>query len=154
MQDRFAKYTKLYIIIFLMFLSVPIFIALFIASFYGIFKILPGTYLDITFGLCLVTLPAALFSTVCYIFYKRTKIHPVSAVRVISKILFVLGIIAALFFLTLDVKTFFTKFSIDVTNYYCFSLAYMAGNVAMLFIIAIVQAFTTKKELDWMDKHR
>jgi hypothetical protein len=30
----------------------------------------------------------------------------------------------------------------------------MAGNVAMLFIIAIVQAFTTKKEVDWMDKYR
>ena len=154
MQDRFAKYTKLYIIIFLMFLSVPIFIAVFIAAFYGIFKIVPASFLDITFGLCLVTLPAALFSTVYYIFYKRTKIHPVSGVRITSKILFVIGIIASLFFLTLDVKTFFTKFSIDITNYYCFKLAYMAGNVSMLFLIAIVQAFTTKKEVDWMEKHR
>jgi hypothetical protein len=30
----------------------------------------------------------------------------------------------------------------------------MAGNVAALFLIAIVQAFTTKKELDWMERKR
>lgn len=96
----------------------------------------------------------ALFSTVCVIFFKRTTSHPVMWVRVFSKILFVAAIIVSAIVLVLDIITFFSKFDIDISAYHCFSLSYTASNVAGLFLIAIIQAFTAKKEIDWMDRQR
>ena len=154
MDDQFTKYSKLYVLIFLLFLSVPVILGLIVAAFYGISKLVSSSVVDIIFGLGLVTLAPALFSAVYVIFFKRTKKHPVAAVRIISKILFVAGIAISMFVLVTDMISFFTKFNTDIAAYRCFSLVYMAGNVAMLFLIAIVQAFTTKKEVDWMERKR
>ncbi len=154
MEDRFVKYSKLYALIFLMFLSIPVILAIIIAAFYGISKLVSSSVVDISFGLGVITMAPALFSTVYVIFFKRTTKHPVAAIRVISKILFVIGIAISVYILVIDMISFFTKFKIDIDAYKCFSLPYMAGNVAMLFLIAIVQAFTTQKEVDWMDRNR
>ena len=34
----------------------------------------------------------------------------------------------------------------------CYSVAFLAANIGALFLIAIIQAFTTKKEADWMER--
>lgn len=154
MEDRFLKYSKLYILIFLMFLAVPVALGLLVAFFYGVSKLVSSGFVDITFGLGVVTIAPALFSSVYLIFFKRTKKHPSSVVRIISSIFFVVGFAVSLFVLVTDMISFFTKFNIDITGYKCYSLPYMAGNVAGLFIIAIMQAFTTKKEVDWMERNR
>ncbi|MBL7703011.1 MAG: hypothetical protein JNM14_12225 [Ferruginibacter sp.] len=154
MEDRFTKYSKLYILIFLLFLCVPVLLGFIIAAFYGFSKLVSSTIADITFGLGVVTLAPAVFMTVYYIFFKRTKTHPEATVRVISQILFVAGFLISVAVLVLDMISFFSKFTPDIGGYYGFSLTYMAGNVAMLFLIAIIQAFTTKKEVDWMDRQR
>ena len=39
MEDRFVKYSKLYALIFLLFLSVPVILGLIVAAFYGISKV-------------------------------------------------------------------------------------------------------------------
>lgn len=154
MEDRFVKYSKLYFLIFLMFLAVPVMLGIVVAAFYGISKLVSSSIVDIVFGLGVITLAPALFSAVYVIFFKRTRKHPVAAVRIVSKILFAAGILISAFVLITDMISFFTKFNIDITNYRCFSLVYMAGNVAALFLIAIIQAFTTKKEVDWMERNR
>jgi hypothetical protein len=154
MEDRFVKYSKLYALIFLMFLAVPVTLAILIAAFWGISKLVSSSVVDIVFGLGIITIAPALFSSVYVIFFKRTRKHPVATVRIVSKILFVAGILISAFVLVNDMISFFTKFNIDITSYKCFSLAYMAGNVATLFLIAIMQAFTTSKEPDWMDRKR
>lgn len=154
MEDRFVKYSKLYALIFLMFLAVPVTLGIIVAAFYGISKVVSSSVVDVIFGLGVITLAPALFSAVYVIFFKRTRKHPVAAVRIISKIFFVTGILISAFVLITDMISFFTKFNIDITSYRCFSLAYMAGNVAALFFIAIMQAFTTKKEVDWMERSR
>lgn len=154
MDNRFVKYSKLYVIIFLLFLSVPVILAILVAAFYGISKLVSSNIADIVFGLGLITIAPALFSTAYFIFFKRTAKHPVAAVRSISKILFVAGIAISVVVLISDIISFFTKFEIDVTAYHCFRLPFLAGNVAGLFLIAIMQAFTTSKEVDWMDRHR
>ena len=154
MEDRFIKYSKLYALIFLLFLSVPVILGLIIAAFYGISKLVSSSVADIVFGLSLVTLAPALFSAVYVIFFKRTKSHPVAAVRGISKVLFVIGIVISAVVLVNDMRTFFTKFITDIGGYWSYSLSYLAGNIAVLFLIAIVQAFTTNKEVDWMDRKR
>lgn len=154
MEDRFIKYSKLYALIFLLFLCVPVLLGLLIAAFYGISKIVSSTVADITFGLGVVTLAPAVFMSVYFIFFKRTKNHPVAVVRIISKILFVAGFLISLAVLVYDMRSFFTKYSTDIAGYLGFSLTYMAGNVAILFLIAIMQALTTSKEVDWMDRKR
>jgi hypothetical protein len=154
MEDRFTKYSKLYLLIFLLFLSVPVLLGLVVAAFYGVSKLVSSTVADISFGLCIVTIAPAVFMSVYFIFFKRTKNHPVKTVRIVSKILFVAGFAVSLFVLLYDMRSFFSKYSTDISSYQGYSLAYMAGNVAILFIIAIVQALTTGKEVDWMDRKR
>lgn len=154
MEDRFTKYSKLYIIIFLLFLSVPVLLGLVIAAFYGISKLVSSTVADISFGLGVVSLPPALFMSVYYIFFKRTKYHPVAAVRIVSRIIFITGFIISLFVLVYDMRSFFTRYSTDIAGYLGYSLIYLAGNVTMLFLVAIIQALTTGKEVDWMDRRR
>ncbi len=154
MEDRFVKYSKLYALIFLLFLSIPVLLGILIAAFYGVSRLVSSSYIDIAFGLSVITLPPALFSAVCVIFFRRTKKHPVGWVRVFSKLLFVAAIAISAYVLVIDMISFFTKFNIDIDAYQCYSLPYMAGNIAGLFLIAIIQAFTTSKEIDWMDRKR
>ena len=154
MEDRFTKYSKLYILIFLMFLSVPVLLGLVVAAFYGVSKIVSSTVTDIIFGLGIVSLTPAIFLSVYYIFFKRTKHHPVAAVRIISKIIFAIGFITSLAVLVYDMLAFFTKYSTDIASYLGYRLSFLAGNVSILFILAIVQALTTNKEVDWMDRKR
>ena len=152
MEDRFLKYSKLYILIFFLFLAVPVMLALLVAAFYGISKVVSSNAADLIFGLGMITLAPALFSSVYLVFFKRTKQHPSAIVRIISKILFLLGIVCSITVLVIDIITFFSKYEIDITAYKCFSLAYLAGNVGMIFLIGIMQAFTTQKEVDWMER--
>ena len=92
--------------------------------------------------------------SVYYIFLKRTKNHPGAAVKIISKIVFISGFIISLAVLVYDMRAFFTKYSTDIAGYLGYSLTYAAGNVSILFLIAIIQALTTNKEVDWMDRKR
>ena len=154
MDDKFLKYSKLYILVFLMFLSIPVFLAVLIGAFYGLSKVLSSTPLDLLFQLLIISLPAAVFCTVYTIFFKRTKKHPLPAVRIISLFLFTIGFIGSLVFLSLDIIRFIHHRGVDVTDLGCFSQAFLAGNIGGLFLIAILQAFTTEKEKDWMQKSR
>lgn len=154
MEDRFTKYSKLYVLIFLLFLSVPVILGLIIAVFYGFSKLISSSVADVAFGLCMVTLAPAILSSVYVIFFKRSKSHPVAAVKILSQIIFVAGIAISAAVLIRDMIAFFTKFNIDIDGYYGLGLAYLASNVGVLFFIAIIQAFTTKKEVDWMDRKR
>ena len=152
MEDKFVRYTKLYILIFLMFLSIPVIIGLVIGIFYGFSKLISSGPVDFTFQLLILSLPAAVFISVYIIFLKRTKQHPSSIVRICSVILFVVGLISCVGLLTRDMVSFFKQPTNDVISYYCYSVAFLAANVGALFLIAIVQAFTTKKEADWMER--
>jgi len=152
MEDRFLKYSKLYILIFLMFLAIPVILGLLIVTFYGFSKLVSSSVVDVIFGLGVITLAPALFSSVYVIFFKRTKLHPLVIVRIISQAFFVIGIICSISILVIDMISFFRKFEIDISAYRCFSLAYLAGNVGGIFLVGIIQAFTTPKEVDWMDR--
>ena len=156
MDDRFTKYSKLYFLIFGLFLAVPVVIALFIGFFYGFFKIFASRPLDIFYELLIVAIPPALFAAVYYIFIKRTKTHPSKPVKIISQVLFLIAFLICLVILVTDLLHYFklTNGAYDIGYFKSYSLAFMAGNVALLFIIALAQAFTTDKEEDWMEKRR
>ena len=152
MEDKFTRYTKLYMIIFGLFLAIPVMIALLIGVFYGFSKIISSAPVDFIFQLLILSFPVAVFASAYIIFLKRTKQHPSFIIRICSGVLFSVGLIACGIFLTMDIISFFKVQSNDISSYHCFSVPFMAGNIGGLFIIAIVQAFTTKKEPDWMDR--
>ena len=152
MEDKFVRYTKLYILIFLMFLSIPVIIALLIGIFYGFSKLISSGPVDFIFQLLILSLPAAVFIAAYSIFLKRTKQHPSSIVRICSMIFFVAGLICCIGLLARDIISFFKQPTNDVISYYCYSVAFLAANIGALFLIAIIQAFTTKKEADWMER--
>lgn len=152
MDDRFTKFSKLYLLVFLLFLSVPVVFSLVMSVFYGFSKLISSRPVDIIFELVVITIPAAVFSSAYYIFSKRTKTHPSAAVRVISQIVFWVGICSSIAVLVISIIGYFKNGYHNITDYVSFSLAFLAGNVAALFLIAILQALTTKKEEDWMEK--
>ncbi|HMI77822.1 MAG TPA: hypothetical protein VK484_03470 [Ferruginibacter sp.] len=154
MDDKFLKYSKLYLLIFLMFLAIPVILALLVVTFYGFSKLVSSSPVDIIFELLMISLMPAVFASAYVIFFKRTKQHPSTAISIISKILFVIGIVCCLTVLVTDIISFFNKHNLDISGYRCFSLAFLAGNMGGLFFIAIIQAFTTKKEVDWMERNR
>lgn len=154
MEDRFIKYSKLYFLIFLLFLSVPVIIGLLVGVFYGFSKLVSSRPVDIIFELLIISVPPAIFSAAYFIFSKRTRLHPSAIVRVISQTLFAVGIGSCILILVLSLITYFNKGYNSVTDYKSYSLAFTAGNIAMLFVIAIIQAFTTQKEEDWMEKRK
>lgn len=152
MDDKFVKYSKLYILLFFLFLSVPVIIGLIVGTFYGVFKLVSSAPVDYIFELLIISIPTAVFSSAYIIFFKRTKQHPVALVRGISKTLFVIGFGFCAVFLVLDMVSFFLKRSYDVSEYLCFTVPFLAGNIGGLFAIALMQAFTTHKEKDWLEK--
>jgi len=154
MDDRFTKYSKLYFLVFLLFLSIPVTFALIMSVFYGFSKLISSRPVDIVFELVVISIPPAVFSAAFYIFSKRTKAHPSAMVRMISQIIFFTGICCGVIVLVISIIDYFKKGHHNITDYISFSLAFLAGNIAALFLIAIMQAFTTKKEEDWMEKRR
>ena len=151
MEDKFLRYSKLYFLIFLLFLSVPVIIGLIVASFYGFSKLVSLGPVNVVFELLIISVPCAIFTSAYYIFFRRTRFHPSAIVRAISRSLFTIGFCLALVFLVLDIIEYFHK-RIDVGEYRSFNMWFLAGNIAGLFIIAIMQAFTTQKEKDWMER--
>lgn len=156
MDDRFTKFSKLYFLIFGLFLSVPVITALIIGFFYGFFKIFASRPLDVFYELLVLVIPAALFGAVYYIFISRTKKHPSIPVKVISQVLFIIAFCTCAVVLVLDLLHYFklTFGTYDVSFFYSYSQAFLAGNIALLFILAIVQAFSTPREEDWQEKRK
>jgi hypothetical protein len=151
-EDKFIKYTKLYILIFLLFLSIPVIFGLVMVSLYQFSKLISSRPVDMLFELAVMAIPIAVFSTAYIIFFRRTKQHPSKIVRSISYFLFIVALCYCTIVLVLDMYSFFTTKGHVITDYYSFSLLCLAGNIALLFIIGLLQAFTTAKEKDWMDR--
>lgn len=156
MENRFTKYSKLYFLIVGTFLFVQLMIALIISLFYGVFKIIASRPLDIFYELVVMAIPPALFAGVYYIFIRRTKKHPSKLVKVISQTLMMLAFCICIAVLVADVMHYTSlKFgSTSISQFKSYSQAFMAGNIALMFIIAIMQAFTTPKEEDWIAKRK
>lgn len=154
MDDRFTKFSKLYFLVFGLFLAVPVVIALLIGFFYGFFKVFASHPLDVFYELVVVVIPPALFGAVYYIFFSRTKMHPSRFVKIISQLLFILAFCVCMLVLVTDLLYYFklTAGTYDIGYFSSYSIAFLAGNIALLFIIALLQAFTTGKEDDWMEK--
>ncbi len=154
MEDRFSKYSKLYILIFLLFLSVPVLFGVVIAVMYGFSKLVSSSMVDVAFELLVISIPPAVFATVYYIFIRRTKRHPSAVVKVVSQVLFIIAFCCSMAIMALSMIDYFKLKFYAITDYPSFHLLFLAGNIGLLFLLAIIQAFTTTKEEDWMEKRK
>jgi hypothetical protein len=155
MEDRFAKYLQLSFNLILTFLGFIVSLLLLLLGFKYIFKLLDYipwfVYLYVLF---IILVPTALFITIFIIYFKRTKTHPSVSARAISYTVFAIALIAwgGTFFI--DLFHFFKTGSREISTYYSYDIILLVASVSFIFLIGVMQALTTTKEKDWMEKRR
>ncbi|MBS1512644.1 MAG: hypothetical protein JST86_17500 [Bacteroidetes bacterium] len=154
MENRFVRYSQLYVLLFILFLSIVTGIAVVFFAFWGFGKLILSKPGDLVYASFIVSFLPAVFIAIYTVFYKRTASHPSSIVKIISRIIFIAALLISVAVIVASFSKFVATNSRAIEDYWSCSLTYAAGNVATIFIIAIVQAFTTKKEEDWMEKRR
>lgn len=109
-----------------------------------------------TYGyMCVMLLiPPVFFSTVFYIFWKRTINYPGKAIRIISFAIFLFFILGWSTVLISDFVVFFKNNFGDIVKYNAYNLLYLSLTILFIFITGIIQALGMPKEIDWMEKHR
>ena len=109
------------------------------------------TYMYMGVMLCV---PPVLFCTVFYIFFKRTDSHPSKPVRLFSKSIFLLAIAYWVILLGIDLVFFMKNGYGELGKYETYNLIPLFSTVALIFFMGVLQALTTEKEKDWMDKYK
>ena len=120
--------------------------------FFGILDMMP--WFSLLYVLFIICVPALIFITIYYIYYNQTKGHPSKRVRIFSNILFAVMFAAWAFYWTWDFFIFFQKQYREIQHYNSYNLAFLSANIGIIFFIGIVQALTTKKEVDWMEREK
>lgn len=152
-MDDNGKYLRLFgtlFFTFLGFIAALILLMLGLRFFFGMLSYLPGSVH--IFMLLIICVPAALFISVYLIYFKRTRYHPSAPARIFSYIIFVTALAAWIFFFVRDLIIFFTHFYTTVGEYMSYDLAFLAANVFLIFLAGIIQALTSEKEVDWMER--
>ena len=155
MEDQFSKYLRLFGNIF--FSAIGFIVLLVLLMFglrllFGVLDFMP--WFSYLYKTLILLVPTCFFVSVFSIFFYRTKMHPSKAVRWISKGVFLSVILLWMIVLVLDCKTFFKAGSAQIDQYNSFNLLFLVCNVGIIFLFGVIQALTTEKEVDWMEKHR
>ena len=53
-----------------------------------------------------------------------------------------------------DLMIFFKHHYNGISEYNCYNLAFLSANIFVIFFVGIVQALSTKKEVEWMERER
>ena len=155
MEDRYGKYVRLFGTIFFAMLG---FILAFILLLLGV-RLIFGLLSFISWSAYVYTLfimmvPAVLFISIFIIYFKRTSSHPSPFVRYISYSLFSIALIFWAIFFALDLITFFKHAYTDIEKYNGYNYIFLSANVATIFLVGVMQAFSAPKEKDWMERNR
>jgi hypothetical protein len=149
------KYIRLFSTIFFTFVGFIVALALVVLGLRFIFGVLDYMpWFSVMFTLFIICVPAVLFITVYIIYIKHTKAHPSKAAKVFSYIIFIIALAVWLYYWMQDFIIFFKHHYTSIGEYHCYNLAFLASNVFIIFLVGIVQALSTKKEADWMEKSR
>lgn len=155
MEDKFAKYLQLsnrLVITLVCFVAAVLLLLFGLRLAFGLLDSIP--WFKYLFTLFIIMVPTLLFITIFLIYFSRTKKHPVAWVRYLSWSLFVAALLVWSYFLVTDFITFFKTMSQDIGTYHSYSRWFLAGSVALIFIVGIIQALSTEKEKDWLEKRR
>jgi hypothetical protein len=149
------KYIRLFSTLFFTFVGFIAALGLLILGLRTIFGVLDYMpWFSVMFTLFIICVPAVLFITVYIIYIKHSKPHPSKAAKVFSYTIFTIALAAWLYFWVLDIIIFFKHHYTSIGEYHCYNLAFLSANVFVIFLVGIVQALSTKKEVDWMEKNR
>ena len=133
------------------------FIALFATIYllrmiFGVLDFMP--WFSMFYTLLIVFVPAFIFVTVFVIYFYQSKRHISKNVRLFSNIIFSVMLTAWACCLITDLITFFKSHYRDIAHYNSYNLAFLAANVGVIFFVGILQALTSSKEVDWMDRNK
>jgi len=154
MEER-GRHLRLFGMIFLAGIGVIVVLVilfLIMRLLFGILNYIP--WLSYVYMLTILSVPPALFISVYLVFFKRTKSHPSKFSRIVSYPVFIAGIVTWLAVYVLDMIQFFRKGTPVISDYFSYNMIFLAINVALIFILGVIQALTMPEEKDWMAKHR
>lgn len=148
-----GKHIQLFITIFFSIVIALISVVLFLLLFKLLFGLL--TYMPwITYGYMLLILlfPPVLFLTIYTIYFRRSAKHPVLPVRWISRILFLIAIIAWITAMILDLQIFFKTGKQEIAKYWSYNVLFLFLNIVLIFFSGVIQALSMPAEKDWLEK--
>lgn len=155
MEDKFAKYIQLSYSLFFTFLGFIVSLLLLLLGLRLLFGLLDKIpWFVFLYMMFIIIVPGALFISVFLIYFKRTTKHRSKVVRRISFCVFGMALMAWIAFFILDMFRFFKTTSRDIGDYYSYNIFLLAGSVTVIFLVGILQALSTEKEKDWMEKWR
>ncbi|MEO6488516.1 MAG: hypothetical protein ABIO04_01140 [Ferruginibacter sp.] len=153
MDDRFGKYLRLFGTLFFSLIGLILALILILLGIKFLFGLVSNvTWITYAYMIFILLIPAALFIACYIVYFKRTSTHPNTAVRWISYTIFSLALISWITFICLDAVTFYKHTYTAIGMYRSYDMIFLAINVAIFFIVGVIQALTTKKEVDWMDR--
>ncbi len=155
MEDQLSKFIRLFGNILLLILIILLAV---IAIFVGL-RFLMGAldyipWLTYFYMASMLVMPACFFISVFVIFFKRTTSHPSAWVRGFSKLIFTAFILSWSVVFILDAIQFFKKGSSEINYYLSYNLLFLVASIFSIFVIGVLQALTTEKEKDWLDKYQ
>lgn len=155
MEDKFVKYLQLsnrLIISLVAFIASLLLLLFGIRLIFGLLDSMPWfVYL---FTLFIIIVPSAVFICIFLASLYRVKHHPSSAVRPISYVLNGAAFLGWVYLLCRDIITFFLTGAQQISNYNSYNVLYLAGSMGLVFLLAVIQALSTEKEKDWIEKRR
>lgn len=153
MEDKYTKYFQLTLRLFFAFLGFAVALVLILLGLKFLFGMLDKIpWFVFMYMLFIILVPATLFISIFLIYFKRTARHPSGLVRAISYTVFATALLFWSGCLVLDIVEFFKKGSREIGNYYSYNIFLLAGSVVLIFLIGVLQALSTEKEKDWMEK--
>lgn len=102
----------------------------------------------------MLLLPSLILGSAFTLFFIRTRHHPSAGIRLVSRILCSLALLYALFVVFHDLWFFYQHRYAEINRYLSFGLLFLVSEVALLFFVGVLQALTTGKEKDWMERAR
>lgn len=155
MEDRYSKYFQLTFNLFFTLLGFIVALALLMLGLKYVFRLLDYIpWFVYVYMMFIFIIPAALFITIFLIYFKRTTQHPSLVIRVISYVIFTVALLVWGTSFVRDMFTFFKTGAREISNYYSYNILLLAGSVAVIFLVGVMQAFTTQKEKDWMERRK
>ena len=153
MEDKYTKYIQLTIRLFFTFIGFIIALALILLGLKFLFGMLDKIpWFVFMYMLFIIMVPATLFISIFIIYFKRTAEHPSRLVRGISYTVFAIALLFWGACFVLDIIGFFKKGSREIGHYYSYNIFLLAASVVVIFLIGVLQALSTEKEKDWLEK--
>ena len=155
MEDQQGKYLRLFGTLFLCFLGFiasVVLLLLLVKLLFGVLSYIP--WLNYMYTLAIILLPGALSISIFYIYWKRTKFHPSPVARAISYAVFAFFIVGWMGVMVYDIIHFFRFAHPGIERYLSYEKMALVSTVASIFLVGVLQALTTEKEKDWMERSK